>query len=175
MYDGGGQQRESVMPKAPTHGRETLAHNGAPFIIAENTYTLVEPLPRTLGIASFPANVGWRVARIVWDVVDPLRIADCGVDMHLCKFRQEAKHAFIIRPRVYRLPHSKKHGEVVLGVTEREECDEVVLIRKNLLEVIRVSPVRRDVGEVRRARRTSRLLPMMLGTNSCNISSIHAG
>jgi hypothetical protein len=160
------------MYQAPTHGRETLAHDGTPFIIAKDTHALVESLPRTVGIASRPADMGWWVARIVRDLVDLLRIADCGVYMYLRKFRKEAEHAFVVRPRVYRLPHPEEQGEVVLGVSERKKCDEVVLISEYLLAIIHVSLVRRDVGK---GRHTSRLLPMMLGTNSCNISSIHAG
>jgi len=74
------------MEGRPTHGCETLAHDDAPFIITEDTYALVKSLPRTVGITSFPANIGRWVARIVRVLVNPFRVADRRVYVHLCKF-----------------------------------------------------------------------------------------
>ena len=56
-------------------------------------------------------------------------------------------------------------------MTERKECNEVILSREDLLNYSCESGPQ-GCGE---GRHTSRLLPMMLGTNSCNISSMHAG
>lgn len=112
------------LKKKPTHRRQAFAHNEMPVVISKYTDILVNTGPEASAtkIVLGPIRSAFILRPcIIRYLLNLLGVTDRGFHMHLRKLSQKMKHALIIYVRIDRLPQTKEHRQIGLGVTLREE------------------------------------------------------